>query len=312
MRALVTGASGFVGTHLVRHLLEEGDHVLGTYIPIMGQEPFARVEGCEYTRCDISDYEAVAKIVSAFRPDAVYHLAGLAFVPEAEENFNRTLLINVGGVSNVVRACHVLQLGTTMLFVSSAEVYGRFTGNDLPLTEESAVWPLSNYSLSKLMGEMVLQRYAHFGYVRPLIIRPLNHIGPGQDERFVVASFARQLSRIARKEAPPSIHVGNLEVQRDFTDVRDVVRAYRLAVLRGTGLYNLCSGKPTPVRTMLDTLIAISGLDVEVVQDSGRMRPSDTPIVYGSYEKARREFGWEPQYTLEQTLRDTYADALKR
>lgn len=306
MRALVTGATGFVGDHLVRHLVESGDEVVGTYIPAAGLPPFEKVAGCEYLKCDVTEANTVTSIVSRFRPDAVYHLAAIAFVPEAEDDFNRTLAINVGGVNNVVRACHLAQLGSALLFISSAEVYGRTVAKNLPLTEETPINPANNYSLSKAMGELVVHRYAQFGYVRGIIARPFNHIGPKQNDRFVVSSFARQLARIAKGDVEPIIRVGNLTAQRDFSDVRDIVRAYRLAVLNGSGVFNLCSGQAVPISQILEDLIEISGVEVKVEQDPARMRASETPILYGSYAKAERELGWRPQIDLKESLRDVY------
>lgn len=303
MRVLITGAGGFVGRYLGEYLVSRGDEVLGSDIH---QAVTNRDFPFDMTALDITDGAACSTLIGEFKPEIIYHLAGIAFVPEAENNFQRTLDINVGGTNNVVRPCHLLKLGTTILMISSAEVYGKISDGDLPVSETCPVRPANNYSLSKLMAEQVISRYELGGYVRGLITRPFNHIGPGQNNRFVASSFAWQLSRIARGEAAPAISVGNLQAQRDFSDVRDIVSAYRLIVEKGRGIYNLSSGKAYSIQYMLDTLIRISGLDVEVKKDPERMRPSEVPIVQGDNSKAIKELGWEPKYKLEDTLEEIY------
>lgn len=310
MRALVTGAAGFVGRYLVQHLADLGDQVLATDHSISVTIP-AR-SGVRWQQLDVSDASACSDIISQFEPEIIYHLAGIAFVPEAENNFDRTLVINVGGTNNLIRAVHLLQLGSTVVLISSAEVYGRIKPEDLPLQENTRLNPANNYSLSKSMAEMVAERYGQFGYVRTVVMRPFNHVGPGQDSRFVVSSFASQLARICAGMAPPIIRVGNLEAERDFSDVEDIVRAYRLAAQQGQGTYNLCSGRPVSIQWILNTLIEISGLSVEIEQDPARMRPSEVPVLYGSFEKAERELGWQPNISLTETLRKTFTACLEQ
>jgi len=308
MRALVTGAEGFAGRHLVRHLLECGDEVAGVGLHVapefldLGRGVFT------FHELDICDNAACARVISEFKPEVIYHLAAVAFVPEAESDFDRVLRINVGGTNNIARVCHLLQSGVTLLYVSSAEVYGCFSPEHLPLTEEAPLRPVNNYSLSKLMGELVVDRYARGGYMRAVVVRPFNHIGPGQDVRFVVSSFAEQLARVAKGKAQPLLRVGNLEAQRDFSDVRDIVRGYRLAALKGDGVYNLCSGRPVSIRAVLDMLIEIAGLKVAVEREPGRMRPVDIPVMYGSCEKAQRELGWKAARDLRDTLAEIYRE----
>lgn len=311
MRVIVTGGSGFVGRHLVKHLAESGDEVLCADLSPKLAEGDPLSSYCQYVRLDIADYDACSKVISRFKPDVIYHLAGIAFVPEAENDFNSALIVNVGGSNNLARSCHLLHLGTTIVYISSAEVYGKISPDSLPLDENTAINPANNYSLSKAMGEMVMKRYAQFGYVRSLIMRPFNHIGPGQNDRFVVPSFAKQLAQIKTGKAEPVIRVGNLEAQRDFCDVRDVVRAYRLAAQKGSGIYNLCSGNAVSIKSMLDMLIEISGLKVTIEQDASRMRPSDMPIFYGSYQKAQAELDWQPQHSLQQSLEEVYSSIMR-
>ena len=302
MRALVTGACGFVGAHLIRHLLESGDTVLGT---IIGPR-VETVPGCSYRELDVRNMQHCAEAIGEFRPEAIYHLAGISFVPEAENNFDNTLSINVAGVNNIFRVAHLMQLETTVLLISSAEVYGKVTPDDLPLNEDSPVRPINNYSLSKAFAEMVATRYGAIGKVHPVIARPFNHIGAGQNNRFVASSFAYQLALIAKGKNEAVIEVGNLDARRDFSDVRDISRGYRLAATKGNGIYNFCSGRAVSIQYILDSLVEISGLKVEVRSDPERMRPADVPSIYGDYSRANAELGWIPRYDLRDTLRDVY------
>lgn len=310
MKALVTGATGFVGNYLVNHLLQSGDEVCGTYIVIDGVADSGKVDGCKYVECDVTDEKSAKQLVADFQPDVVYHLAAIAFVPEAEGNFSKALEVNVAGTNSIIRACTMLDKKVNFLFISSAEVYGRST--TFPVTEENSINPNNNYSLSKIMAEFVVNRYTNANQIAGVIVRPFNHIGPFQNDRFVTSSFAKQLALIANKKAEPKLSVGNLTSKRDFSDVRDIVRAYRLAALKGSGVYNLCSGQAYSIQEILDTLIKFSGLDVTIEQDPKRMRPSDTPINYGSYAKAERELGWRPEIKLEDTLCDIYSYWLKQ
>jgi GDP-4-dehydro-6-deoxy-D-mannose reductase len=316
MRALVTGASGFAGRHLVKHLLEKGDNVLATDL---GSGQAFKSTDCKFFKdsfisdnlsvisLDVSNFLAVEGVIQEFKPEVIYHLAGISFVPEAEDDFDKTLKINVSAVNNIVRVCHLLENKAKVLFTSSAEVYGRQALNELPLRESTETIPANNYSLSKAMGELVCSRYAQFNKVFPIVIRPFNHIGPVQNTRFVVSSFASQLADIAKGKKEPVLRVGNLEAKRDFSDVRDIVSAYRLAVEKGDcGIYNLCSGKAISIQYILNTLVSISGLDVKIETDASRYREAEVKEIYGSFDKAKDSFGFEPKINIEQSLKDTY------
>lgn len=310
MRVLVTGAGGFVGRYLVAHLAGAGDEVLATDHRIPDSTPLT--PGVSWQTLDVSNSTQCTDIISRYEPEAIYHLAGIAFVPEAENNFDRALVVNVGGTNNIIRAVHLMHLGSRVVLISSAEVYGRIEATDLPITENTQLRPANNYSLSKSMAELVAARYGQFGFVQPVIMRPFNHVGPGQDSRFVVSSFAHQLAAIKAGKAEPVIRVGNLDARRDFSDVRDIVRAYRLAALRGRGTFNLCSGEPVAIQKILDTLVEIAGVDVQIERDPARMRPSEVPVLFGSFEKAEQELGWRPEFGLRDTLEAVFADCLKR
>ena len=301
MRSLVTGAGGFVGRYLVRHLLESGDTVLGVSLAGTTQDM-----PCEVECFDIDDFESCRRVISQFQPEVIYHLAGIAFVPTAEENFKQTLNVNVYGVSNIYRIVNLMDLDCKIVLVSSAEVYGKIKPHQLPITESTQVAPASNYSLSKAMAEMIANRYITYNNVSSVIVRPFNHIGPGQDCKFVVSNFARQLAQIKLKKSSPVISVGNLEAKRDFTDVRDIVHAYRLAAIKGRGVYNLASGKSISIRSILDLLITVSGLNVDVIQDPSRMREVEIPELVADITKAKKELSWSPEFEIRNTLEDIY------
>ena len=305
MRALVTGASGFVGRFLIEHLLQEGDTVLATD----ARAPELRGLHSPQLSCaplDITDKNACITVLGDFRPDATFHLAGISFVPDAESDFERTLRINVGGVANLYAAAHALRYATTIVLVSSAEVYGRIHHRDLPISETVPLRPANNYGLSKAMAELIPKRYGST-LISTVVMRPFNHIGPGQRPEFVVSSFAEQLAKIACNKSEPRLRVGNLDAGRDFCDVRDIVRAYRSASLKAEGVYNLCSGHATRIREVLDLLIEISGVTIEVVSDPSRMRPAEIPLNFGTAAKAKEHFDWEPRISLRQSLSDVYA-----
>jgi len=301
MRSLILGADGFVGKHLARHLTESGDDVF------LGVHTQAGDPNNKSIFVDITRPETLREAFRVVVPEVVYHLAGISFVPEAEENFERTLRINVSGTSNVARECHRQGTGIALVFISSAEVYGTVAREELPITEKTPIRPANNYSLSKRMAELVVERYGRIGTVKTSIARPFNHIGAGQNERFVTATFALQLARIAHRKAPPTLRVGNLEARRDFSDVRDIVRAYRLlATSKGGGIYNLGSGRAVSIQFILDTLVAISGIKVAVEQDPERMRGPEIPEIYGSCKAIAEDCGWMPDIAIQRSLEDVY------
>lgn len=300
MRALVIGAGGFVGGHLVDHLRAHGDEVVATTnVSASVSSPF------KVLPLDITDAGAVGEVLQSVKPDVVYHLAGIAFVPEAEVNFEKTLTVNVAGTANVARHSQVLSPSPSFLFVSSAEVYGQVLPNELPVSEANEARPANNYSLSKRMAELVVERYGRQG-LRFSIARPFNHIGPGQDSRFVASNFALQLARVARGLTPPVLEVGNLEARRDFSDVRDIVRAYRLIATGQQGTYNLGSGRSHSIQEVLDTLVEISGCKVEIRHDPQRMRGPEVAELFGGIDKVSRVCGWKPEFPLRRSLEDTY------
>jgi GDP-4-dehydro-6-deoxy-D-mannose reductase len=305
VRTLVTGADGFVGGWLTRHLEESGDDV---WLGIGNGPPGARKE----RSADLTDAAAVSDLVAWAQPQAVYHLAAVSFGPEASADVGHALDVTVRGTAYLLEAVARLDPPPLVLIPSSAEVYGNGVGRWL--TERAPIAPVNVYGATKAAQEMLGLAYHRAGRVPVVVARAFNHIGPGQRESFVVPAFAMQLARIAAGAAAPVLRVGNLSARRDFTDVRDVVRAYRLLVdARAAGLpVNIASGRAIAIRDVLDTLIALSELSVEVVVDPARLRPADQPVVCGSSALLRRLTGWRPRISLRGTLRDVWEDARRR
>ncbi|HEY9181241.1 MAG TPA: GDP-mannose 4,6-dehydratase [Candidatus Baltobacteraceae bacterium] len=301
MRALVTGASGFVGGYLVQRLAQDAE-VFAAGGPH---------DGAGYLPIDLLDAETLHAAFDLAQPDVVFHLAAQAFVPQAIEAPAETYETNVMGTANVLAALRAFrdrgERKVRLVYVSSAEVYGAQPPESMPIDEMRAPNPANPYAASKAAAEaFVLGEVRSFG-VDAVITRAFNHIGAGQSERFAVPSFAAQLSKIAQG-GEPVLHVGNLEAKRDFLDVRDVVDAYVLLAQRGASgeIYNVCSGTALSMREILGELIRVAHVPVEVREDPARMRPSDVPLLYGNNEKLRHATGWSPRIPLRVTLQDVY------
>ena len=307
MKILVTGAGGFVGSYLVPELVSCGHKVAATFLnsEILEKRSNTTNLAEQSLVLDITDSKRCFEVVEEAKPDAVIHLAGIAFAPSVAKNFSLGLNVHVGGTENICKAIAQYANGIPFLYISSGEVYGKITKEDLPITEDLLPKPNNPYSVTKLQAEEVVKYYGRRELLSATVVRPFNHIGPGQDENFVCSSFASQIVE-ATKSTAPVVKVGNLEARRDFMDVRDVVRAYSKLLSAAPGVYNLCSGRSVPIREILDTLIEISGAQIEVQQDESRMRASEVPEIRGSYDKASKEIGWEPKISLKESLSDIY------
>lgn len=307
MRALITGAEGFVGGHLRAFLLAETDwEILGTCRADL-TPPQSSSERVQWVRLDLRDPAAVAEVINSFAPDVIFHLAAQSFVPSSLADPWATLENNIRSQLNILEAVRRAAHRGRVLVIGSNEEYGRPDPRELPLTEESPLRPNNPYAVSKVTQDMLGLQY-HLAYGLDVVrLRPFNHTGPGQSHRFVVPAFASQIARIEAGLQEPVVRVGNLEAARDFTDVRDIVRAYYLAATRAESgeVYNLASGKARAIREVLEALIDLARAEVRVEIDPSRYRPVDAPVIYGSAEKFRQRTGWMPQVPFEQTLRDT-------
>lgn len=295
MRAVVTGGLGFVGRHLVDHLRASGDEV--TTIDHHGPEPV-----------DITDADALSRAIARRAPDAVYHLAGWADVGASWSDPLGVLRVNAEGTLNVLRACEGAGVNR-VLAVISADVYGVVDEAELPLTETSPLRPTSPYAASKVAADaLALQAFLGHG-LGAIRVRPFNHLGPGQSEQFVAPALAARIAR-AERDGADTIRVGNLSARRDITDVRDVVRAYRLLVeLAEPGeVYNLCSGRDVSIQQLADELVALADRPISLTPDPALLRPVDVPVLRGDASKLLAATGWAPEIPVEQTLVDLLDD----
>jgi GDP-4-dehydro-6-deoxy-D-mannose reductase len=282
MRTLVTGADGFVGRHAIERLRLEDVETIA----------FAG---------DVRDPAICLEQVCAARPDSVLHLAAIASVADAWRAPDAVSDVNVGGTRNLLAAVSAAAPGARFVLVSSGEVYGAVPEDAQPIGEDTPPRPASPYAQSKLEAEVV----ALASGLDTVVARPFPHIGPGQDERFAIASFASQIAAIERG-AEPVLRVGNLDAYRDFSDVRDVAGAY-LALLGATGTadtYNVCSGRARQIRDVLESLLALADREIQVLPDPDRLRPADIPLLLGDPARIERDLGWRAVRPLEGTLQD--------
>jgi len=323
MRVLITGAGGFVGGHLAAFLasLSANPSIEQPAIELHGTilkseaRPTLTNLGMVLHQVDLCDPDAVRKVLNEVRPDRIYHLAGQAYVPVSFERPWDTFETNIRAPLNLLQSIRGLNLTETrILVVGSAEVYGIVRPDQMPLTEETPFAPTSPYSVSKIAQDMLALQYYLSYQVHTVRVRSFNHIGPGQSDRFAIAAFASQIARIELGQAEPVVYVGDLSAERDFTDVRDVVRAYYLTLEHGTpgAVYNVCSGRAYPIRMVLDRLINLSIRPVAVEIDPKRLRPVDIPRLLGDCSLLNRETGWQPSIALDQTLSDILDDWRQR
>jgi len=292
VRSLITGGRGFVGQWLASHLREMGDDVVSIDREV-----------------EITDAVALLAALTDAAPDAVYHLAALTHVGQSWDEPLRVLEVNVIGTAALLAAARECRADPRVLVISSAEVYGAVTDPDrLPLREDSPTAPLTPYAASKLAAEAVVTQ-AHLGHGQHVItVRPFNHIGPGQTPNFAVPALARRIVAAERSGAG-TIPVGNLSARRDFTDVRDVVRAYRLLIESGRpgAVYNVCSGRDISIREIADGLLGLAGTSLEFETDPSLVRPVEVPVLRGDPGRLADATGWAPAVPLEQTLADVLA-----
>jgi len=296
MRALVTGSNGFVGRHLTRHLRDNGD----------------MVEGIDRER-DVTDERSMREAFSSFRPDVTFHLAALSHVGESWRRADEFTRVNVVGTQRVLDAAFEAVPSSTTLVVSSAEVYGVVNEADLPLRETFRLAPANPYSASKVEAERVAHEAVRSRGQRVVIVRPFNHVGPGQSTEFVVPALVSRLLD-ARERGDDEIPVGDLSTRRDFSDVRDVARAYRLLALLGVAgeIYNISSGHDVSLADVAAQLSARIAPRVKFVVDPALLRPNDVPVFRGSYHKLHAATGWSPTIPLSVSLEDIVNDITER
>ncbi len=313
MRIFITGATGFAGSHLVDKLIVAGHEVVALVHEATSQQGLPESPQVTAVVGNLLDVAALKTAVSQAKPDLIYHLAGQASPMRSWQIPGGTLAVNSVGTANILDAA-VSYGRPRVLVVTSADIYGKIEPEDLPITEATPAQPGHPYGLSKwTAGQLVSLYWQHFQL--PVVeARPFNHIGPRQALGFVVPDFAQQIAAIKLGQTENEMSVGNLQAERDFTDVRDVAEAYMLLAEKGVPgeAYIICSGKTVQIQAILDTLIALAKVEVNISQDPSRLRPSDTPRLYGSYAKIARDVDWQPQISFRTSLQDALADWMDR
>lgn len=296
---LVTGATGFAGSHLIDHLLESFPQVAAWGNPSGRTAQHSGSSQISWAAVDVTDSRAVGEALSALQPSAIYHCAGVADVHSSWADSARALRVNVMGTHAVLQALDGLNLEIPVVVTGSALVYRPSSD---ALTEDAPLGPTSPYGLSKLAQEMV----AMASRGRVIVTRSFNHAGPRQSDAYVTSSFARQIAEAEAGLREPVLRVGNLESLRDVTDVRDIARAYHLLAERGrpNRPYNVCRGEAYRVSDLMEVLIRDSLVPIGVEVDPARLRPSDNPVVLGNRERIREDTGWQPEIPIERTLHD--------
>ena len=301
MTTLVTGAAGFVGSHLIELLEQDSAQIIALLRP--GTEPLVSGTRVIWHGVELNDRESVVAAIKAFAPTEIYHLAGVPHVGDSWAHVHETFAGNVLGTHHLFGALRRLQLKPRVLITSTAFVY---EPQNRAITEGDNVRPNSPYGTSKLAQEMVAVRAWEDDGIPALVARSFNHVGPRQSPSFVASSIAKQIAEIEAGRRPPTLQMGNMESQRDIMDVRDTVRAYRAMMKSATpGIpYNVCSGTPVPIRTLVELLISRARVAISVEQDPSRFRPNDTPLVLGDHRRLTVDTGWKPEIRLDKTAAD--------
>lgn len=307
MKALITGISGFVGSHLAEHLLSRHIEVTGT---IRSRSSLKHIEHLQPAihlyECELTDSSAVDKLIGDVKPDLIFHLAAQSFVPASWASPMETLNNNLAGQIHLFEAIRKSGLYCKILIACSSEEYGHVESHEVPIKETNPLRPLSPYAVSKIAQNYLGYQYYKTYGLHTICTRTFNHTGPRRGEQFVTSNFAKQIVEIEKGLKPPILFVGNLEAKRDFTDVRDVVRAYRLAMesCNPGEVYNIASGTGLSIREMLNILLAQSTVSITIKESPERFRPADVKVLIGDYSKFHAQTGWQPEIPFEQTMVD--------
>jgi GDP-4-dehydro-6-deoxy-D-mannose reductase len=305
MRVLLTGATGFAARHLVAHLVTVAPdaEIWGL---VWSEDPAETPPSVRRLTGDLALPSTLAPCIERARPDIVFHLAGATSVASSWQHPEHSFQVNALGTLHLLEALRSAERAPVVVVATSAEIYGAVPVNQQPIVEDVPMRPISPYAASKAAQDLIAAQY-HRGFSIPTVrLRLFPHTGPHRPPLFAASSFAQQIARIERGIDPPRLAVGNLDAVRDFTDVRDVARAYWLAATLGFAgeAFNICSGQGVAIRTVLDTLLSFSTVEIEVEVDPTRLRASDIPRLVGDHGRFTAATGWKPEIPLDQTLRD--------
>ncbi len=309
MRVLITGITGFAGSHLAEYILEnqQGVEVFGTVRWRSRMDNILHLQNrLKLIEADIKDIVSLKKALAESKPDRIFHLAAQSYVPFSWKSPTETFLINVIGQINLFEAILSLGLNPRIQVAGSSEEYGFVYPGEIPMKESNPLRPLSPYAVSKVAQDLLGYQYHKSYGMRIVRTRGFNHTGPRRGEVFICSNFAKQIAEVEKGKREPVVHVGNLEARRDFTDVRDIVKAYWLCLEKGEDgeVYNIGSGKNHSMREILDILLSLSKINVRVEVDPQRLRPSDVPILLSDSTKFMALTDWKPEIPLEKSLRD--------
>ena len=303
MKSLIIGGAGFVGSYLIRYLQEQGQEVAVTKMP---QETIA-APGTDQYDLNILEKDSITDLILKLQPDYVFHLAAQSSVGLSWKNPQMTIDVNIKGSVNVLEALRKAEKRPKTLLIGSGEEYGAIRPEELPVSETNALKPENIYAATKACQNMFGRIYAEAYGLSVTMVRAFNHIGPNQAPMFVVADFCRQTAEIEAGKREAVLKVGNLAAERDFTDVRDVVRAYALLVEKGPAgeTYNVGSGHAVAIDTILKMILSMSDKEIRIEKDPSKFRPVDVPTIEADTKKLYEATGWTPQISLEQTIRET-------
>lgn len=305
-KALITGVSGFAGSYLSEHLLEKGYDVSGTYLNEESLKVLPNKDKLKLHGLNLLDEDKTLGLIKTEKPDYLFHLAALISPKASFDNPKETFVNNICAEINILEAVKKCGLQTRILIVSSGEVYGLVSKEDLPIDEETPFNPTNPYAVSKLAQDFLGLQYFLSHKLKIIRVRPFNHAGPRQSNAFVISAFAKGIAEI-EKGKRKVLSVGNIKSKRDFSDVRDMVKAYVLAIEKGEigGVYNLGGGKSFTISQVLEMLINLSYVKIEVREDPALMAPSDNPELVCDYSKFSAFTGWIPEIPIKKTLKDT-------
>lgn len=306
-KALITGITGFVGSHLAEYLLKEKIEVYGTSRWRSKTDNTDHLIGkIILQEADLLDAHSLYSIVDKVRPDFIFHLAAQSYVVTSWASPANTMETNLTGAVNLFEAVRKTGHDCTVQIACSSEEYGKVFPNELPIKETNPLRPLSPYAVSKIAMDYLGYQYHESYGLKIVRTRGFNHTGPRRGDVFAESTFAKQIAEIEKGKREPIVLVGNLEAQRDYTDVRDMVRGYYLAVLKGEPgeVYNICTGKAWKIKKVLDYLLSLSKVKIKIKEDPERLRPSDVPILIGDNTKFVKQTGWQPEIPFEKTLKD--------